>query len=398
MVVGTVDAAGRPVTRTVLCKSVDEPASPSSPTTTRTRASSSPRTPYASATFPWYALGRQVHVRGAGDEGLAEATADYWSKRPRGSQLGAWASHQSQPDRVACGAARAARRRHRAVRRPRVRAGAAELGRLPDRARGRRVLAGPREPGAQPDSGDGRHGGGSRPRRATAALGVASLFADTTPLRTPDFRRLWLAGIVTVIGANLTIFAVPVQLYALTQNSAYVGLSGLFALVPLVVFGLWGGAWADAMDRRLLLIIASIGLAVASVLLWLQAALGLNNVWVVLCLLSVQQAFFAINTPTRSAAIPRMLPAGATARGQFPEHDGDAVRRHRRPAAGRGAAALRRPVDAVRDRRRHLHGADLGDVPAGARCRRRAPRRARRSGVSRRCSTGSATWRATGWC
>jgi MFS family permease len=137
---------------------------------------------------------------------------------------------------------------------------------------------------------------------------VARLFADTTPLRTHDFRRLWLAGIVTVIGGNLTIFAVPVQLYALTQNSAYVGLSGIFAVVPLVVFGLWGGAWADAMDRRLLLIITSCGLAVASVLLWLQAALALNNVWVVLCLLSVQQAFYAVNSPTRSAAIPRMLP------------------------------------------------------------------------------------------
>ncbi len=49
------------------------------------------------------------------------------------------------------------------------------------------------------------------------------LFADTTSLQTPDFRRLWVAGIVTVIGANLTIFAVPVQLYALSQNSAYVG-------------------------------------------------------------------------------------------------------------------------------------------------------------------------------
>jgi MFS family permease len=137
---------------------------------------------------------------------------------------------------------------------------------------------------------------------------VAGLFADTTPLRTLDFRRLWLAGIVTVIGGNLTIFAVPVQLYALTQNSAYVGLAGVFALVPLVVFGLWGGAWADAMDRRLLLIITSCGLAVASVLLWLQSALELNNVWVVLCLLSFQQAFYAVNSPTRSAAIPRMIP------------------------------------------------------------------------------------------
>jgi MFS family permease len=137
---------------------------------------------------------------------------------------------------------------------------------------------------------------------------VARLFADTTPLRTLDFRRLWLAGIVTVIGGNLTLFAVPVQLYALTQNSAYVGLAGIFALVPLIVFGLWGGAWADAMDRRLLLIITSCGLAVASVLLWLQSALELNNVWVVLCLLSFQQAFYAVNSPTRSAAIPRMIP------------------------------------------------------------------------------------------
>lgn len=145
-------------------------------------------------------------------------------------------------------------------------------------------------------------------RRRFAAGPQSRLFADVTPLRTPDFRRLWLAGIVTVIGGNLTVFAVPVQLYALTRNSAYVGLAGLFALVPLIVFGLLGGAWADAMDRRTLLIITSCGLAAASVLLWVQAALALNNVWVILGLLAVQQAFFAVNWPTRGAAIPRMLP------------------------------------------------------------------------------------------
>jgi MFS family permease len=135
------------------------------------------------------------------------------------------------------------------------------------------------------------------------------LFADTTPLRSPDFRRLWVAGIPTVIGANLTIFAVPVQIYALTGSSAYVGLAGLFALVPLVVFGLLGGAWADAMDRRTLLIIASCGLGLASLLLWVQAVLG-GGVWTVLCLLAVQQSFYAINAPTRSAAIPRMVAGG----------------------------------------------------------------------------------------
>ncbi|MEO6792618.1 MAG: MFS transporter [Mycobacterium sp.] len=136
------------------------------------------------------------------------------------------------------------------------------------------------------------------------------LFANTTPLRSADFRRLWVAGIPTVIGANLTIFAVPVQIYALTGSSAYVGLAGLFALVPLVVFGLLGGAWADAMDRRTLLIITTCGLAGASLLLWIQAAAAVDDVWVVLCLLAVQQGFYAVNAPTRSAAIPRMLAGG----------------------------------------------------------------------------------------
>ena len=145
-------------------------------------------------------------------------------------------------------------------------------------------------------------------RRLFATGSHRRLFADTTPLRTPDFRRLWLAGIVTVIGGNLTIFAVPVQLYALTRSSAYVGLAGLFALAPLIVFGLLGGAWADAMDRRTLLIITSCGLAVASVLLWVQAAMSLNNIWVVLVLLAIQQSFYAVNWPTRGAAIPRLLP------------------------------------------------------------------------------------------
>jgi len=99
---------------------------------------------------------------------------------------------------------------------------------------------------------------------------VPRLLADTAPLRNTDFRRLWTSGIVTAIGANLTVFAVPVQIYSLTQNSGYVGLSGLFVLVPLVVFGLLGGAWADAVDRRLLLVLASCGLTVSSSLLWLS--------------------------------------------------------------------------------------------------------------------------------
>ncbi|MGW5323302.1 MFS transporter [Rhodococcus pyridinivorans] len=139
------------------------------------------------------------------------------------------------------------------------------------------------------------------------------LLADTTPLRNKDYARLWWAGIVTVIGAQMAVVAVPQQIYEITRNSAYVGLTGVFGLVPLVVFGLWGGALSDAMDRRKLLIVTSTGLGVTSLLLWAQAAIGLNNVWVLLCLFSVQQAFFAVNQPTRAAVIPRLLPVGQIA-------------------------------------------------------------------------------------
>lgn len=133
------------------------------------------------------------------------------------------------------------------------------------------------------------------------------MLADTRPLRVPAFRRLWIAGLVTTVGAQLSVVAVPAQLYAMTGSSAYVGLAGLFGLVPLVVFGLWGGALADAMDRRTLLIVSTLGLVLTAGLLWAQAAAGNGNVWLLLVLFAAQQAFFAINHPTRSAVLPRIL-------------------------------------------------------------------------------------------
>lgn len=137
---------------------------------------------------------------------------------------------------------------------------------------------------------------------------LRGVFADTRPLQTPDFQRLWVANIVTVIGAQLTVVAVPAQIYSITGSSGMVGLTGLFGLVPLVVFGLWGGALADHMDRRRLLEITTAGLIATTALFWLQAFLGLNNVWLLLGLFSLQQAFFAVNQRTRTAILPKLLP------------------------------------------------------------------------------------------
>jgi MFS family permease len=137
---------------------------------------------------------------------------------------------------------------------------------------------------------------------------LAALLADTRPLQEEHFRRLWLANIVTVVGAQLSVVAVPAQIYTETGSSAYVGLTGVFGLVPLVVFGLYGGALADVFDRRTILIVTTVGLIVTSGLFWLQAALGGANVWLLLSLFAVQQAFFAVNQPTRSAVLPKIVP------------------------------------------------------------------------------------------
>ena len=131
---------------------------------------------------------------------------------------------------------------------------------------------------------------------------------DTRPLSVPAYRRLFFGQVTTVIGAMLTTVAVQQQIFDITGSSAWVGIASLVALVPLVVFGLLGGAIADTYDRRKLLMVTSVGIALTSIGLWIAALIGSESVWVVLALLAVQQGFFAVNQPTRSAIVPRIVP------------------------------------------------------------------------------------------
>ncbi|MFE1956204.1 MFS transporter [Streptomyces sp. NPDC059524] len=136
---------------------------------------------------------------------------------------------------------------------------------------------------------------------------------DTRPLRIPAYRRLWSSTIVTAVGSQLTAVAVPKQIYDITGSSAWVGAASLAGLVPLVVFALWGGAVADTMDRRKLLLITNCGIAGTSVLFWLQAVTGLGSVVVLMVLLALQQAFWGLNAPARNASIARLVPEGQLA-------------------------------------------------------------------------------------
>jgi pyridoxamine 5'-phosphate oxidase len=96
MVLATADAQGRPSSRSVLCKGLDERGVVFYTNYTSAKSHDLTVTRYASVTFPWYSLHRQVTVRGEVEKVNVKETAEYWESRPRESQLGAWASPQSQ--------------------------------------------------------------------------------------------------------------------------------------------------------------------------------------------------------------------------------------------------------------------------------------------------------------
>lgn len=132
---------------------------------------------------------------------------------------------------------------------------------------------------------------------------------DTRPLRRPAYRRLWSSTVVTAVGSQLTAVAVPKQVYDITGSSAWVGYASLAGLVPLMVFALWGGAVADSVDRRKLLLVTNSGIALTSLLFWFQAVAGLESVAALMVLLALQQAFWGLNAPARTASIARLVPA-----------------------------------------------------------------------------------------
>jgi pyridoxamine 5'-phosphate oxidase len=110
MVVATADAAGRPSARTVLLKGYDDAGFVFYTNYTSRKGAEAAANPYASLVFPWHPMQRQVIVAGRVERVSRAETEEYFASRPRGSQLGAWASPQSRvlPDRAAVEAGLAA--------------------------------------------------------------------------------------------------------------------------------------------------------------------------------------------------------------------------------------------------------------------------------------------------
>jgi len=136
-----------------------------------------------------------------------------------------------------------------------------------------------------------------------------SLIADTRPLReSPPFRRLWIGTTVSYLGSAMTSFALILQTYDLTHSSVAVGGIGLAQVIPILMLGLFGGSFADALDRRRLVLVTTGGLTVVSALLAAQAFGGLRQLWLLYLLAAVAATLESIDGPARRTFLPRLLP------------------------------------------------------------------------------------------
>jgi len=134
------------------------------------------------------------------------------------------------------------------------------------------------------------------------------LHVDTRPLRRRDFRNLWLGQMVSTIGAEIAVVAVPFQVYKLTGSTALVGLLGLASLVPLLFVPLVGGAFADALDRRTVVLVTETGLAAVSGLFLVNALLPSPRVWALFVLQGLAVAVYSFGRPALASLAPRLVP------------------------------------------------------------------------------------------
>jgi MFS family permease len=137
---------------------------------------------------------------------------------------------------------------------------------------------------------------------------VRSIALDVSPLRdSVAYRALWLGQVISLMGSNMRLVAVAVQVFEITGSTLAVGLVGLVEVVPLIVFSIAGGAIADRADRRALIFRTQLGLMVTSlVLAYISFGSDPSVLWIY-ALTAIASALNAIDRPARAAMIPKLV-------------------------------------------------------------------------------------------
>ena len=134
------------------------------------------------------------------------------------------------------------------------------------------------------------------------------MFLSLAPLRKHrDYRLLYTGQLVSMFGSMITYVAVPYQVFELTHSSLMVGMLGAAQLVPLLVFALWGGAYADAIDRRKLLIVSEIIMTGGSLTLAINGWVSHSSVWLIFAVGALMSGCNGFHRPALDAMTPRLV-------------------------------------------------------------------------------------------
>ena len=137
---------------------------------------------------------------------------------------------------------------------------------------------------------------------------LARIAVDIRPLQeSRDFRRLWFGTGISAIGSQITSVAIPYQVYQETGSTLLVGLLGVAALVPLLVVPIYGGAVADAVDRRRMLLLSDVALLLVTGGLVVNALLPDPAVWFLFVAEALSTAAYGFQRPARNALTPRLV-------------------------------------------------------------------------------------------
>lgn len=137
---------------------------------------------------------------------------------------------------------------------------------------------------------------------------MASYKGGWIALRSRDFRYLAAGQLLSLTGSQMQQVAVVWQLYLLTHSPLALGLLGLFRVLPVVLFALWGGAIADAFDRRRLMVVSQSLMATVSLLFAIATYLGLASPYLTYGLSFFAGAALAVDSPARQALLPALVP------------------------------------------------------------------------------------------
>jgi MFS family permease len=138
---------------------------------------------------------------------------------------------------------------------------------------------------------------------------LRSLLVDLEPVRRDrDFRLILLGQLISGLGRSVTVVVLPLELWNLTHNPLSIGLVAIVQLVPILIFALGGGALADAVDRRKLLLVTQISLAATSAAFAFLAFMPAPPLWGFYVVAFLAAGIGAVDMPARGSALPRLVP------------------------------------------------------------------------------------------